>query len=279
MSAEETNLESNGGAANALPPSRRILVTGASRGIGRHIAVGLARTGRTLILVARSLDALDNVAEECEDRGADVCAIACQLENHDRLTHMLDIVKADGGADMVVNCAGIFGEEKLPWETDPDLWWRTQLVNVRAPYLIQHALVPGMLERGGGRILDLSSGAAIKDRDDSSGYYVSKTALMRLGGCLHEAGYARGLRVLEMAPGVVLTDMTRDMLMHEGRTEWTDPSDVAALVAAFADAELDGLSGCQVRAGADSLDELRARSKKGIGADERRLRLSGWGIS
>ena len=276
MAAGETNLEISGGAGNTLPSSGRILVTGASRGIGRHIAVGLARPRRTLILVARTLDALEDVASECEDRGAKVCTIACQLENHDRLTHMLDIVKADGGADMVVNCAGIFGEEKLPWETDPDLWWQTQLVNVRAPYLIQHALVPGMLERGGGRILDLSSGAAIKDRDDSSGYYVSKTALMRLGGCLHEAGYARGLRVLEMAPGVVLTDMTRDPLMHKGRTDWTDPADSAAIVAAFADGELDGLSGCQVRAGADSLDELRARSKRGIGDDERRLRLSGW---
>lgn len=201
MAAGETNLEISGGAGNTLPSSGRILVTGASRGIGRHIAVGLARPRRTLILVARTLDALEDVASECEDRGAKVCTIACQLENHDRLTHMLDIVKADGGADMVVNCAGIFGEEKLPWETDPDLWWQTQLVNVRAPYLIQHALVPGMLERGGGRILDLSSGAAIKDRDDSSGYYVSKTALMRLGGCLHEAGYARGLRVLEDGAG------------------------------------------------------------------------------
>ncbi len=270
-------VEGTGAGLGAVPPSERILVTGASRGIGRHIAVDVARPGRTLILVARTLDALEDVAGECEERGAKVCTMACQLEDTGDVARMLKAIKADGGADMVVNCAGIFGEEKVPWETDPELWWQTQLVNVRAPYLIQRALVPGMLERGGGRILDLSSGAAIKDRDDSSGYYVSKTALMRLGGCLHEAGYVRGLRVLEMAPGVVLTDMTRDMLMHEGRTEWTDPADVAALVVAFADGELDALSGCQVRAGADSLDELRARSARGgIGADERRLRLSGW---
>ena len=262
--------------AVTVAPSQRILVTGASRGIGRHIARGLARPGRSLILVARSLDALEEVAEECETLGAKVCTMACHLEKHDRLDHMLDIIKADGGADMVVNCAGIFGEEKLPWDTDPDLWWQTQLVNVRAPYLIQHALVPGMLERGGGRILDLSSGAAIKDRDDSSGYYVSKTALMRLGGCMHEAGYERGLRVLELAPGVVMTDMSRDLAMHEGRTDWVSPSEVSAMAAAFAEGELDGLSGSQVRAGSDDLDELRARSRKGLGSNERRLRLSSW---
>lgn len=259
-----------------VAPARRILVTGASRGIGRHLALALARPGRSLILVARSLDALEDVAEECEALGAKVCTMACHLEKHDRLTHMLDIIRADGGVDMIVNCAGIFGEEKLPWETDPELWWQTQLVNVRAPYLIQHALVPGMLERGGGRVLDLSSGAAIKDRDDSSGYYVSKTALMRLGGCLHEAGYSRGLRVLELAPGVVMTDMSRDLAMHEGRKDWTSPAEVSAMAAAFAEGELDGLSGCQVRAGADDLDELKARSSTGIGSNERRLRLSGW---
>ncbi|MFT3942500.1 MAG: SDR family oxidoreductase [Ancrocorticia sp.] len=266
-----------GADVSALAPSQKILVTGASRGIGRHIAAGLARPGRELILAARTVAGLDDVAGECEALGASVVRLACHLEDAADVARMLEAIKADGGADMVVNCAGIFGEEKLPWETDPELWWETQLVNVRAPYLIQHALVPGMLERGGGRILDLSSGAAIKDRDDSSGYYVSKTALMRLGGCLHEAGYARGLRVLEMAPGVVLTDMTRDAFMHVGRTEWTDPADVAALADAFADGELDGLSGCQVRAGADSLEDLRARSARGgIGEDERRLRLSAW---
>ncbi len=259
-----------------IAPAQRILVTGASRGIGGHIAMGLARPGRSLILVARSLDALEDVAQKCGDLGAKVCTMACHLEKHDRLSHMLDIITADGGVDMVVNCAGIFGEERLPWETDPELWWRTQLVNVRAPYLIQHSLVPGMLGRGGGRILDLSSGAAIKDRDDSSGYYVSKTALMRLGGCLHEAGFDRGLRVLELAPGVVKTDMARDLHMHDERTDWTSPKEAAAIVAAFADGELDGLSGCQVRAGADDLEELKVRSRKGIGSDERRLRLSAW---
>lgn len=114
------------------------------------------------------------------------------------------------------------------------------------------------------------------DRADSSDYWVSKTALFRLGSSLHEAGYHRGLRVLELAPGVVLTDMTRDMAMHRGRTQWTAMEDVTAIACAFADGDLDGLSGTQVRAGTDSLDELRTRSQRGIGDDERKLRLTPW---
>ncbi|MCF2706468.1 SDR family oxidoreductase [Arcanobacterium haemolyticum] len=263
----------------------RILITGASRGIGRHLALGLARRGRTLVLVARKASSLDAVAAECEELGASVCAVGCDLAKPGDIEQMLDVVVADGGADMVVNCAGVFGDEVAPWEGDTRTWWRTQEINVRAPYLIQHRLVPLMLKNGGGRVLDLSSGAAIKDRDDSSGYYVAKTALFRLGSSMHEAGFAQGLRVLEMAPGVVLTDMTRDMKMHEGRTEWTAPEDVVAIAQAFADGELDGLSGSQVRAGADDLGELRKRSalrlasgaaESGSQNNERRLRLMPW---
>ncbi|MGO1714054.1 MAG: SDR family NAD(P)-dependent oxidoreductase [Ancrocorticia populi] len=257
-----------------VPAAERILITGASRGIGQRMAVELARPGRTLILVARTQKALTNTVAACEEKGAIVCSMACLLEKRDRLAQMLEIIRTDGGVDMVVNCAGVFGSEENPWEADPEDWWYTQLVDVRAPYLIQHSLVPGMLERGGGRIIDLSSGAAIKDRPDTSAYYVSKTALMRLGGSLHLAGYDQGLRVLELAPGVVYTDMTKDAKMHIGRTEWTEPSEAAKIAASFADGELDGLSGCQVRAGSDSLDDLKKRSAEGVGENSRRLRLT-----
>ena len=257
-----------------VPAVERILITGASRGIGQRMAIELARPGRTLILVARTQKALSDTVAACEERGASVCSLACLLEKQDRVAQMLQIVQADGGVDMIVNCAGVFGTEDKPWEADPEDWWYTQLVNVRAPFLIQHALVPGMLERGGGRIIDLSSGAAIKDRPDTSAYYVSKTALMRLGGSLHLAAYDRGLRVLELAPGVVYTDMTKDARMHIGRTEWVDPGEAAKIAAAFADGQLDGLSGCQVRAGSDSLEDLKKRSAEGVGANSRRLRLT-----
>ncbi|MGO1592249.1 MAG: SDR family NAD(P)-dependent oxidoreductase [Ancrocorticia sp.] len=259
---------------NTVPAAERILITGASRGIGQRLAIELAKPGRSLTLVARTQDSLEATAAECEVRGASVCTLACLLEKRDRLAQMLEIITADGGVDMIVNCAGVFGSEERPWEADPEDWWYTQLVNVRAPFLIQHALVPGMLERGGGRIIDLSSGAAIKDRPNTSAYYVSKTALMRLGGSLHMAGYDEGLRVLELAPGVVYTDMTKGAKMHEGRTEWVDPGKAAEIAAAFADGELDGLSGCQVRAGSDSLDDLKTKSAQGVGENSRRLRLT-----
>lgn len=259
-----------------LPPAMRILITGASRGIGRYIAESLAQPGRMLILVARKASHLESIADLCEERGADVCTFGVNLAKRDCVNQLIKVVRSDGAPDMIINCAGIMGSEVAPWESDPDSWWLTQLVNVRAPYLLQRGFVPDMLARGGGRILDLSSGAAVTDSSVASDYWVSKTALMRLGGSLHEAGYSSGLRVLEMSPGVINSDMTRDMAMHEGRTDWTDPGAVVEIVKAFADGELDGISGTYVRAGTDSIDELKARSQRGIGESARRLRITPW---
>lgn len=252
-----------------------ILITGASRGIGAHLARGLAREGRTLLLAARSREALYDTARACTSRGAKVVTFAVELSDPASIENLLAEVEGFE-IDLLVNNAGMMADEALPWDNDPDAWWLTQEVNVRAPYLLARTLVPRMIERGGGRIIDLSSGAAVRDHDLSSAYFVSKTALLRLAGCLHEAGHDKGLNVFSVAPGVVETDMTVGAIMHEHRTEWTDPADVTAIVSAIADGELDGLAGTQVRAGQDSLDDLRRRSDAGVSEESRRLRLTGW---
>lgn len=258
-----------------MTASNTVLLTGASRGIGSHLARRLACPGRTLLLLARSQEALYDTARACNARGAEVVTFGVDLADASALNRTLDSI-AEYPVDLIVNNAGFMAEEALPWETDPEAWWRTQEINVRAPYLISHALAPHMIERGGGRIVDLSSGAAVWDADLASSYYVSKTALLRFAGSLHEAGAQFGLRVFSVAPGVVRTDMTANRVMHEGRTEWNDPSEVAEIIGVIADGELDGIAGTQVRAGTDSLADLRERSQRGIGPEERKLRLTPW---
>ena len=250
----------------------KILVTGASRGIGRASAEALARPGRELHLHARSVDALEETEALCRAAGAATVLHSADLsltEDAVRLaTEVADL-------DMLVNNAGVSGTERLPWEITPDEFAQTLTTNVLAPFILSSAAARAMLDRGG-RIVDLSSGAAVTDRADSADYWVSKTALMRLGGSFHEAGHGRGLMVFEVAPGVVQTDMTLGMRMHDGRSQWTDPSEVSSIIAAIADGELDGLAGTHIRAGVDSLDELRVRAARGAGPGERRLRLTPW---
>lgn len=259
----------------ALAAAETILLTGASRGIGARLARELSRNGRTLLLTARRKENLYGTARACTERGAQVYTFGVELSDPDSVAQLISDI-SEYSVDMLVNNAGVFGEEKDPWETDPDIWWQTQETNLRAPYLLQRGLVPGMLARGGGRIVDLSSGAAVWDSAEASGYYVSKTALLRLAGSLHEAGYQRGLRVFAVAPGVVKTDMTAAMTAHDDRTEWNEPTEVAEIITAIADGELDGIAGTQVRAGTDSVAQLREISARGVTAEERKLRLTPW---
>ena len=123
-----------------------------------------------------------------------------------------------------------------------------------------------------GRIVNLNSGAAAGD-DVASAYNVSKTALARLTGSTHLAGWARGIRAFDLMPGVVRTDMTESMDAHAGRTEWTDPAEVTDLVLAMVSGELDAWSGRFVRAGIDTVASL-GRAQAGLASDERTLVLA-----
>ncbi|MDY5585365.1 MAG: SDR family oxidoreductase [Arcanobacterium sp.] len=261
-----------------IPAAQKILLTGASRGIGATIARVLAKPGRALYLAARTREALYGTARACTERGATVQTFAVDLADVESVQGFASRIRDEfGGVDLLVNNAGVLGPEALPWEADLDAWWETQLVNLRAPFILQKVLVPGMIARGGGRIIDLSSGAAVRDDDLCSSYFVSKTALLRLAGSLHLAGKEHGLKVFPVAPGVVRTDMTSGMQMHIGREIWNEPTEVAELIAAIADGELDGIAGAQIRAGSDKLADLKELSEKQIADDDsRKLRLSDW---
>jgi NAD(P)-dependent dehydrogenase (short-subunit alcohol dehydrogenase family) len=120
-----------------------------------------------------------------------------------------------------------------------------------------------MVARGGGRVIDLNSGAGADDREIYSAYCAAKAGLFRIGGNLHLAGYERGIRSFELSPGVVRTDMTGAMAMHHNRSEWTAPETVTELVLAASRGELDAWSGSYLRAGIDTPQSLRDAAREG----------------
>lgn len=259
-------------------PSTRILVTGAAGGIGRELVAAFLSEGATVCAVVSSAQREFQLREFLLERQINSEGLTCfpaNLASEAEIESLVGQVLETFIPDLLVNCAGIFGQEGLkPWQEDPRLWQRTLFVNTVAPFLLAHFFVPRMLEQGGGRILDLSTGAAVTDRADSNAYWVSKTALARLGSCLHEAGYEEGLRVLELSPGVVFSPMTQGLQMHRERSNWTSPALVCDIACAFARGELDALSGSYVRAGSDSLETLVARASRGVLSEGRRLRLT-----
>jgi NAD(P)-dependent dehydrogenase (short-subunit alcohol dehydrogenase family) len=236
-----------------------VLVTGGGRGIGRALVEGLAADGASVGLCARDSAAVADVERVVTDAGGRAVGASGDVTDADDVHRIVSTVTERlGPIDTVVCNAGVIDpQETDPWAVDVDAWWRVVEVNLLGVQRVLAAVVPGMVERGHGRIVEMTSGMAVRDVPDYSAYSTSKTALLRLSGAYAAAGADAGLRVFDIAPGVVRTDMTRSMAVMSDRTEWTPPEAVVALVAAAAAGDLDHLSGRFLRAGVDDPDALR----------------------
>lgn len=255
---------------------RRALITGASRGIGRELALGLAARGWAVGLAARNGEALDTVAAECRARGAVVSNAVADVVDRPAVDQAVQGVVADlGGIDLLVNNAGIVESVETDFLTaDVEETWRVVEVNVRGPMLVTHAVLSTMLENGGGRIVNINSGAAHDVRAVYTGYTVSKGALARFTTQLDAQYRGSGVRTFDLSPGVVRTDMTAAMPIHAARTEWTAPEEVLDLVAAIGDGRLDDLGGRYFRAGADTVESLLRQRQAILDSNARVLRLA-----
>lgn len=216
------------------------IVTGASRGIGEVIADALEVAGYAVV------------------RGS--TAVAPVTDRRALADWVAEIIDRHGRIDVLVNNAGVIDAEVGLFDSDPDDWWSVFEVNVQGAYLMSWLVGRWMREHGGGRIINVNSGAATRAGAVASAYNASKTALARLTGSTQSAGEAHGIHAFDLMPGVVRTDMTTAMQAHIERTEWTDPALVADLALAMADGRLDAWAGRLVRAGTDSVASLVARA-------------------
>jgi 3-oxoacyl-[acyl-carrier protein] reductase len=262
------------------------LVTGANRGLGRAIALGLAESGVAVGLLGRSEPGLRVVAEQITAAGGRAVVATADVRDFEEVTDAVAVIEDElGGVDLLVNSAGVIDPVEVPvWEADPNDWWDVVDINLRGPFHLVRAVVPGMVERGAGRVVDLNSNAGGQDRHIYSAYCAAKAGLFRLTGNLHLAGYESGLRAFEISPGTVWTDMTASMPMHATRTDWARPEWLVDLVVAVSGGELDAWSGCFLRTGVDTVESLSkaaAELTQGNGAPvpapARRLNVIPWG--
>ncbi|WP_347060550.1 SDR family oxidoreductase [Blastococcus sp. HT6-30] len=253
------------------------LVTGASTGIGRHLVEGLAARGMVVAGVARNPDRLRTaMAEVAEATGARTLAVAADVTDRASVEAAVGEVREElGPIELLVNNAGLIDEFEVPiWEADPEQWWDVVSSHVRGAQLTIRTVVPWMVLRNRGRVVNIASGMGTRANPDYSAYSVAKTALVRLTEGLATALEGSNVRAFNVAPGVVDTPMTRAMHMWQGNTHWTPPEKVVELIAAIAAGELDQWSGRFVRAGKDHLDVLR-RTTPDDAARQLRLRPYG----
>ena len=185
------------------------VVTGGGRGIGRAIAVAFAREGADLALAARSDSELAAVANQIRGLGRRVLAVPTDVIRRDQVDALADAVRGEfGRLDILVNNAGGGLEPSGILDSDPGLWVEDVTVNCISAYLVSRALLPLMIESGGGRVINIGSGMGHRPTAAGSAYHVGKAGLWMFTRCLAEEVWQHNIAVNELIPGPVATRIT-----------------------------------------------------------------------
>ncbi len=195
---------------------KRALVTGATRGIGRTIALDLARSGCVVAATGRDEDALGALAAEIEAGGGECETYAADIASADEAISVArSFLRDNRPCDILVNNAGINHLEKLV-DLDVDHWNEVINVNLRAPALISSVVARHMIERGSGSIVHVASLSSVKGFDEHAAYCASKFGLHGLTQVMAVELGPYGIRVNAVGPTVVLTPL--------GLEAWGDPA-------------------------------------------------------
>jgi NAD(P)-dependent dehydrogenase (short-subunit alcohol dehydrogenase family) len=242
---------------------KRALIVGASRGIGAEIARSFAREGAELAICARSQEALEEVRDELLATGAQAAAFAVDAAEPKSVEEAVDVAEeALGQVDILVYAAGVAGLGRFE-EIDDEVWTNLYEVNVMGAVRFSRALLPGMRERGWGRIINIASTAAKYGSMYQSPYNATKHAMLGLTRCLALETAADGITVNAVCPGFVDTEMFRagapvigeligvpadqvvDTLVaaRVPQKRLLEPAEVAALTTYVASPEAAGMTG------------------------------------
>jgi len=198
-------------------------------------------------VAARSRDQVEEIARE-------IGGHSVELDVSDRAA-VEGAFAAVGPVDLLVANAGIANRQGATWDADPDAWWHVFEVNVLGVHLCCRAVIPSMLERGGGRIVITASGAAYLPGSTNTAYPASKAAVCRYGETLANELAGR-IPVFFFSPGLVQTEMTSSF---GDDAPWTPPELAPELVRRLASGRYDALAGRYIHAEHDDVDDLLAR--------------------
>jgi NAD(P)-dependent dehydrogenase (short-subunit alcohol dehydrogenase family) len=219
-----------------------VIITGASRGVGKQAALDFARRGAHVVLAARTVEpdsalpgTIGETLNAIEDLGGQAIAVATDLAREEDLKRLVDeAVQRFGGVDVLINNAAattgdIWGKPFLALTRDE--WLYQFAVNTHAPFTLTQLAVPIMEKRGGGRIINLStgSGEVFRQAEEAPklnavggfslavpGYYSSKRALDRFGNCMAPEFHSKNIAIIGMHPGLVATELVAIRVKERG---------------------------------------------------------------
>jgi NAD(P)-dependent dehydrogenase (short-subunit alcohol dehydrogenase family) len=241
-----------------------VLITGASRGIGAEAARAFAGAGAKVALLARTED---RIAELAGEIGAAAIAIPCDVSRYWEMQAAVDAtLQAFGRIDVLVGNAGVIEPISHLAEVEPDDWGKVVDINLKGVFNGMRAVLPGMLDQGGGTILTISSGAAHGPVEGWSHYCASKAGAYMLTRSADMEYRDRGIRVMGLSPGTVATQMQREIkasgINPVSQLDWSDhipPDWPARALVWMCGAEADGYLGQDV-----SLRDPDVRAQVGL---------------
>ena len=212
---------------------KNAIITGAGKGIGRAIAIALAEEGVNIGLVARTEADLQKVAAELVQYGVKTAIATADVTDINAVNVAITALKsALGAVDILINNAGIaaFGSFM---ELEPAKWEEIVKVNLFGPYYLTRAVLPEMIERKTGDIINVSSTAGKNGAAVTSAYSASKFGLIGMSESLMQEARKHNIRVSTLVPSTVSTDMAKDLKLTDGNPDRVmQPEDFAELVVA-----------------------------------------------
>ena len=258
-----------------------VLITGASRGIGRVIALRFGASGARVALVARSSAGLEETLAAVRGEGGAGAAFAADVTDEDAVAVAHEQVAASlGPVDVLINNAGVAGPMGEMWDVDSEQWWHTVVVNLCGTFICSRIVLPSMVQRRSGRIVNIVSKAGAHRWPYFTAYAVSKAAVIKLTESLAAETRQHGVGVFAVHPGLVRAGLTKASLpggpppagalgervhawfqtqLADGRS--VSAEQAAAFVADIASGRADGLSGRYI-AIEDDLDALVERTEE-----------------
>lgn len=257
------------------------IVTGAGRGVGRVIASELGRAGLAVAAVARTASEIEETARLVEQAGGRATAHVADVTHPADVQQLVSRVEEElGPVELLVNNAGTAAAIGPTWEVDAELWWRDVETTLRGTFLCTRAVLPEMLRRGGGRIVNVSSYAGTRPSPYMSAYAAAKAALANFTESVAAEVADRGVKVFTITPGLFESSLLEGLRSAENR-RWlpavgsgrvVKPEEVARLVRFIASGEGDALSGRFLHA-LDDVDAIAAHARDVTQNDLLTLRL------
>jgi len=201
-----------------------VIVTGAGSGVGRALALEFGRNGARVVCAARRKDRIEETAAAVEAEGGTAISVRTDVTDLDQVDRMVSqTLSAFGQIDVLFNNAGSFAALGAVWEVDPETWWNDVTVNLRGTMLCCRAILPHMLKRDTGIIINMSGGNQIPG---GTGYSCSKVGVIRFTELLAKELKHEGSSVLAfiMGPGFVRTEMTEIQIETPEGRKWLPSS-------------------------------------------------------